>query len=83
MHFLNKSRRRMFYVYCPMCGKLLDKSEKEENVRRCVKCKSVLRVSLNPGILMMRFDSKLLRSPEFDGDPVHDRRARTPAASLL
>lgn len=70
------SRRKMFYLYCPVCGKSLGKSEKGENELFCTKCKTTLRISLIPGLLAVKFDNKRLTSPEFDGDPDHDRRFR-------
>ena len=78
-----KSRRRAFYVHCPMCGKLLDKSEREESKRTCSKCKTTMRVTLIPGVLLVKFMSMKLRSPEFDGNPIHDRRFREPAFCFL
>ena len=78
-----KSCRRTFYVHCPMCGKLLDKSEREESWKTCEKCKASMRVTLIPGILLVKFRHKKLRSPEYDGNPIHDRRYREPAFCLL
>lgn len=78
-----KSRRRSFYVHCPMCGKLLDKSEREESGKTCDKCKTTMRVTLIPGVLLVKFDSKKLRSSEYDGNPINDRRFREPAAVFL
>ena len=82
-NLFKKSRRKTFFVHCPMCGKLLDKSEREESVRICGKCKTETRITLMPGVLLMKFKSNKLRSSEFDGNPIHDRRFREPAAFLL
>ena len=70
-------------MHCPMCGKLLDKSEREETVRICGKCRTESRITLMPGVLLMKFSNQSLRSSEFDGNPIHDRRFREPAAVLL
>lgn len=82
-NLFKKSRRRSFYVHCPMCGKLLDKSEREESVRVCERCKTETRITLIPGVLLMKFKSMKLRSPEYDGKPIHDRRIHEPAFCLL
>lgn len=79
MVFMRKSRRRRFFVHCPLCGNFLEKSEEEETEERCDKCKAKLDVRLKQGALFIGFDSKLLRSPEYDGDPAHDRRLQVPA----
>lgn len=76
------SRRRSFFVHCPICGKLLDKSENERSFKVCDKCRSELKVSLIPGLLLIKFDSKKLKSPDFDGTPEHDRRHHEQAVFL-
>ena len=66
----------MFYLSCPMCGKPLGRSENGRSEITCTKCKAKMRYSVIPGLLYVWFDSKQLRSAEYDGDPAHDRRVR-------
>lgn len=75
MCFNKMSQRRMFFVHCPFCGTLQDKSEREKNEKICPKCSAKLRVSLIPGLLLIKFDNKKMQSPEYDGKPEHDRRS--------
>lgn len=82
-NLFKKSRRRTFYVHCPMCGKLIDRSERAETWITCDKCKTSMRITLIPGVLLVKFKNKKLQSPEFDGNPIHDRRTHEPAAVLL
>ena len=82
MCFMKKSRRRRFFIHCPVCGRFLEKSEEEKTERRC-KCGAKLNVGLMAGTLLIRFDSKYLRSSEFDGAPENDRRHQGMEAFLL
>lgn len=82
-NLFKKSRRRSFFVHCPMCGKLLDRSEREESVQICVRCKTENHITLMPGVLLMKFNNQKLRSSEYDGNPIHDRRFREPATVVL